>query len=145
MNSGRPRLDWIKTALRLAYEIADCRVQDPYRQVGCCGVKHNKDFVIGYNGPPPGIEIDWSNKKLRHPYIIHAEINVLNKVSPGDLEFIVVTHKPCPNCILAIKNKLLDIVYYCEEGTKNYQKYSNLSSEEMAATLKLQMVQINLE
>ena len=60
--TGRPRLSWEETALRLAYGIADYRSQDPYVQVGAAIIKQDNDIVVGYNGPPAGIEIDWSDR-----------------------------------------------------------------------------------
>jgi hypothetical protein len=65
----RTRKPWEETALILAETIAQCRSQDPYVQVGACAVLQDNSVCLGYNGPPPGVEIDWSEREHRGPRI----------------------------------------------------------------------------
>jgi deoxycytidylate deaminase len=61
----RKRKTWEETALVLAETIARCRSEDPYMQVGACAVLQDNSVSLGYNGPPPKIEIDWSDRDSR--------------------------------------------------------------------------------
>ena len=108
----RQRKSWEETALLLAETIADCRSQDPYEQVGACAVLHDNSVSLGYNGPPPKIEIDWSDRESRSARIIHAEINALRSVSPGQCQFMAVTLLPCRNCMTFIASKGVKRVVY---------------------------------
>jgi len=111
--NGRNRYDWITTSLILAEQIADLRCEDPYVQVGAVAVKKDKSFILGYNGAPSGVDIDWSDRDKRRPRVIHAEANALNYCRPGDeIEFLAVTHLPCKECIKLIKQKGIKTVYY---------------------------------
>jgi len=113
--TARERKTWEYTALELAYKIANCRSEDPYKQVGACAI-HKKGFRVelGYNGAPSGIEIDWSNRDERRKRVLHSEANVLNYVLPDEIEFIAVTHLPCPECIKLIANKRIKKVIFSE-------------------------------
>jgi len=110
----RERLSWEETALILAQTIAECRSQDPYVQVGACAVLQDDSITLGYNGPPPGIEIDWSERVERGPRIIHAEVNALRSVQPGQCRFLAVTLLPCRNCMTFIASKGIRRVVYRE-------------------------------
>jgi deoxycytidylate deaminase len=110
----RKRRSWEETALILAQTIAECRSQDPYVQVGACAVLRDNSVSLGYNGPPPGIEIDWSQREDRGPRIIHAEVNALRSVDPGQCKFLAVTLLPCRNCMTFIASKAVRRVVYRE-------------------------------
>jgi dCMP deaminase len=114
MTGGRQRLNWPETAIRLAFDIANYRSEDPWVQVGAAGIKHDKSIVLGYNGAPSKVNIDWSNRNARRPYVLHAEENVLNYVRPGEVEILAVTHLPCDRCIKLIAQKKIQKVYYSE-------------------------------
>ena len=101
----RNRKSWEETALILAETIADCRSQDPYIQVGACAVLQDNSVSLGYNGPPPKIEIDWSDRDSRLSRVIHAEVNALRSVGPGQCKFLAVTLLPCRNCMTFIASK----------------------------------------
>ena len=59
------RLDWEEYALELA-RVAALRSEDPFMKVGACVLRHDNSVAgLGYNGAPPGIEIDWSNRDER--------------------------------------------------------------------------------
>ncbi len=111
--NGRKRFDWVTTSLVLAEQIAALRCEDPYVQVGAVAVKRDRSIILGYNGAPSGVNIDWSDRDKRRPKVIHAEANALNFCKPEDkIEFLAVTHLPCPECIKLIKQKEIDTVYY---------------------------------
>lgn len=112
MTNGRPRLSWPDAAMNLAFNIAEYRSEDPWVQVGAVGIKHDKSLVLGYNGAPSGVVIDWSDRDARRPYVLHAEENVLNYVKPGELELLAVTHLPCEHCIKLIAQKKINTLYY---------------------------------
>ena len=110
--NGRTRLDWINTAIQLAHDIAHYRSEDPYVQVGACAIKHDSSIILGYNGAPSGVDIDWGNREERRKRVLHAESNVLNFVKPGEVKILAVTHLPCIECLKIIKQKKIDMVYF---------------------------------
>lgn len=110
--SGRDRLSWPETALKLAFNIAEYRSEDPYIQVGAVAVKHDGSILLGYNGAPSGVDIDWSDRDERRKRVLHAEANVLNFAKPDEVNFLAVTHLPCPECLKTIKQKKIKEVYY---------------------------------
>lgn len=110
--NGRKRLDWLKTAINLAHDIAKYRSEDPNVQVGACAIKHDSSIILGYNGAPSGIDIDWSNREEKRKRVLHAEANVLNFVKPGEVNILAVTHLPCIDCLKIIKQKKIYTVYY---------------------------------
>jgi dCMP deaminase len=93
------RLSWEQYALRLA-QTAALRSEDPYVQVGAVALRHDNSIGgIGYNGAPAGVDIDWSSRDSRRPYVIHAEPNALRYTRPGECYMLVTTLEPCSNCI----------------------------------------------
>jgi deoxycytidylate deaminase len=112
MMNGRNRLSWEETALNLAFDIAKYRSEDPYIQVGACVLKNDNSIILGYNGAPSGMSLDWSNRDKRRKWIFHAEANVLNRILPGETKLLAVTHMPCSDCLKIIKQKEIDVVYY---------------------------------
>src|SRR5512145_3273013 len=102
---ARKRKSWEETALILAETIAACRSQDPYVQVGACAVLQDHSVCLGYNGPPPGVEIVWSDREHRGPRVIHAEVNALRTVQPGQCRFLAVTMLPCRYCMTFLASK----------------------------------------
>lgn len=111
-STGRERLNWPETALRLAFDIAKYRSQDPFVQVGAVAIKVDGSLVVGYNGAPSGINIDWSDRDERRKRVLHAEANVLNFIKPKEASFLAVTHLPCSECIKLICQKQIRDVYY---------------------------------
>ena len=105
MMKPRKRQSWEETALVLAETIARCRSEDPYMQVGACAVLQDNSVSLGYNGPPPKIEIDWSDRDSRLARVIHAEVNALRSVGPGQCKFLAVTLLPCRSCMTFIASK----------------------------------------
>lgn len=110
--NGRKRLDWPKTAICLAAAIAYVRSEDPYVQNGAAVIKKDGTIVLGYNGAPSGVDIDWSDRDERRKRVLHAEANVLNNCLPGEVEILATTQLPCCECIKLIKQKKISTVYY---------------------------------
>jgi dCMP deaminase len=97
-----PRPSWEEYALRLA-EAAACRSEDPYVQVGAAVLRFdNSTAATGFNGPPSGVDIDWSDRDSRRPYVIHAEDNALRYCKPGEVWVVATTLSPCTDCLKLI-------------------------------------------
>lgn len=139
-NGGRERKSWSETAMVLAEQIADLRSQDPYLQVGACAIKQNGEFILGYNGSPAGVRVDWSDRDGRRKYMLHAEYNVMKRVQPEEVKILAVTHLPCANCMLNIADKKVFTVYYKgDHATDNYNYDERL---DMAKFLKINLIKI---
>jgi deoxycytidylate deaminase len=133
------RLTWEQTALNLAFDIAKYRSEDPYVKVGACIIKKDKSIVLGYNGAPKGMQMDWSNRDERRKWVFHAESNVLNRILPGEAELLAVTHIPCVDCLKVIKQKEIDTVYYSIRS----EQYSPAVVENMAGMFQIKLIQLN--
>jgi dCMP deaminase len=96
------RISWEEYALKLA-ETASIRSEDPYLKVGACVLRHDNSVAgLGYNGSPPGYEIDWSDRDSRRPFVSHAERSTLRYCKPGEAKLIAITLSPCQHCIMDI-------------------------------------------
>lgn len=108
------RPTWEEYALELA-RTASSRSQDPFIKVGACALRFDKSVAaLGYNGPPKGIEIDWSDREERRKRIVHAEMNCLAYCRPNEIELIAVTLLPCSSCINLIASYGIKRVIYGE-------------------------------
>lgn len=95
---------------------AALRSEDPYRQVGACAMRFDRTVVsLGYNGPPPGVDIDWEDRDHRRDYVVHAEVNALRFARPNEVSFIYTTSLPCDRCMLMIAAYGVAVVVYDEE------------------------------
>lgn len=104
-------------ALRLA-ETAALRSEDPKRQVGAALLRtDNTVAALGYNGAPPGVELPaawWEGPSPRpvHDYVIHAEVNALRYVRPGEATLLASTYLPCVDCLkTAVAQGVRTVVY----------------------------------
>jgi dCMP deaminase len=78
------RLTWPEYAMELA-KAAALRSEDPYRKVGACILRYdNTVAAIGYNGAPPGVEINWSDRDERRRRVSHAESAALRYIKPHE-------------------------------------------------------------
>lgn len=113
--NGRKRGNWEDLAMGLAKIAAEIRSPDPYVQVGACALRHDHSVAgVGYNAPPAGIEIDWSDRNERRKRIIHAEINALAMARPGECGLIAVTLLPCNSCLTVIARYGIKKIVYGE-------------------------------
>ena len=96
------RLDWEEYALELA-RVASLRSEDPYVIVGACVLRPDNSVAgLGYNGAPPGIDINWSDRDERRKRVVHAEVNALRYAVPGQCELLACTLLPCNDCLKTI-------------------------------------------
>jgi deoxycytidylate deaminase len=133
------RLSWEQTAINLAFDIAKYRSEDPYVKVGACIIKQDNSIVLGYNGAPAGMVMDWSNRDERRKWVFHAESNVLNRILPGEAKLLAVTHMPCVECLKVIKQKEINTVYY----SIRIPQYSPEVVDKMADMFQIKLIQLN--
>ena len=136
MMKPRKRQSWEETALVLAETIAECRSQDPYVQVGACAILKDNSVRLGYNGPPPGVEIDWSERESRGARVIHAEVNALRSVAPGECKFLAVTMLPCRHCMTFIASKGIRKIVYRDVYERDQLAF------ELAREFRIELVQM---
>ena len=111
-STGRQRPTWNEYLLILA-AAASQRSQDPWVQVGAIVARSDYSIVgSGYNGPPGGCEIDWSDRDARRQFVIHAEVNALAHAKPGEAKIIASTLLPCPACLTMIASYGVKEVVY---------------------------------
>ncbi|MAF24541.1 deoxycytidylate deaminase [bacterium] len=128
---SKGRLSWEKYALSLA-QASSLRSEDPYVQVGACVLRKDNSIIgVGYNGAPPGIDIDWSNRDERRKRVIHAEVNALRYASPGEGYLLACTHLPCNDCLkmiasYGIKKVIFGEVYERDSSSINLSKEFNI-------------------
>jgi deoxycytidylate deaminase len=91
------------------------RSEDPYIQVGCLVLRNDRSGGgFGYNGAPPGIDIDWSDRDQRRLRVVHAEVNALAYVRPGECDCAAVTLLPCQSCLTLLARYGIKTVWYGE-------------------------------
>jgi dCMP deaminase len=109
------KISWDKHALLLAWA-ATRRSEDPYMKVGACALGfHNEVLGVAYNGLAPNkIVTDdfWIDREKRRPFMIHAETNLLSRISPGQVKTIAITLQPCTGCAQAIASFGIKRVIY---------------------------------
>lgn len=99
-------------------DAASARSEDPYFQVGAVVLRSDNTVAsVGYNGAPSGVEIDWGDRDRRRDYVIHAEMNALRYVTPGEVAggLVACTHHPCATCLRMIAAYGLKRVVYRNE------------------------------
>ena len=113
------RIDWIRYALDLA-KVAATRSEDPHVKVGATILRKDHSVAsLGYNGVPPGIEINWSNRDERRKRVIHAEINALRYIKPQEGYILVCPLSPCRHCVQSIASYGIKMIFYEEEYDKD--------------------------
>jgi dCMP deaminase len=130
------RISWEEYALKLA-ETASIRSEDPYLKVGACVLRHDNSVAgLGYNGSPPGYEIDWSDRDSRRPFVSHAERSALRYCKPGEAKLIAITLSPCQHCIMDIAMFGIKKVVF-----RNFYERDEKSFE-IAHKFNIEMIQI---
>ena len=133
------RLDWEEYALELA-RVASLRSEDPFMKVGACVLRNDNSVAgVGYNGAPPGIEINWENRDERRRRVVHAEVNALRYVKPGEGELLACILLPCNDCLkmiasYGIKKVIFSDIYELDK-----------SSLSLAREFKIQLIQLTDE
>lgn len=106
----RPK--WPVYALALA-KTASLRSEDPYVKVGAVVLRYDNSVAgVGYNGAPPKVDIDWSDRDERRKRVLHAEVNALRYCRPGECGMLVSTLLPCTNCMQVIASYGINQVYF---------------------------------
>lgn len=101
--------------MRLATTAAE-RSEDPYHKVGCCLLRPDHTVAaLGFNGAPPGVDIDWTDRDARRVWVIHAEANALRYVRPGEVMLMASTMMPCTQCVLLAASYGIKEITYHEE------------------------------
>jgi dCMP deaminase len=109
------RLSWVDYGIELA-KTAALRSEDPFIQVGCCLFRPDNSIAsLGYNGAPPGVDIDWTDRDERRKRVIHAETNALKNIKPEEADRMFVTLLPCGDCIKNVASYGIKQVYYVKE------------------------------
>lgn len=108
----RNRPDWDTYGMLLA-NAAAMRSPDPFVVVGAAAFRKDHSVAsTGYNGALAGVEIDWTDREARRPFVVHAEENCLKYSSPGDVHYLYVTLLPCSKCLeLAAAHGVKEIIY----------------------------------
>lgn len=135
MNSTeRKRPSWDEYGMLLAMAAAE-RSPDPHVIVGAAAFRKDWSTVsTGYNGAPSGIEIDWTDRDKRRPFVVHAEENCLKYARPGEAYYLYVTLAPCKHCFkLALSHGVKEIVY---RDVYALDKYSIENAEREGVVLR---------
>ena len=134
--SGSTRLSWGEYALKLAQSASE-RSEDPYIKVGACVLRTDRSVAgVGYNGPPSGVNIDWSDRDERRKRVIHAEINALRYSIPGECSLLACTLLPCNDCLKTISAYGINQVIYKEVYDKD-QTSLDLAKEFRITLIKI--------
>ena len=132
------RIDWERYALSLA-KVAALRSEDPFVKVGACVLRHDNSVAsLGYNGAPPKVNIDWSDRDERRRRVIHAEANALRYVKPQECRLLACTLLPCNYCLKLISSYGIKEVVYIEEYDKD------CSSLTLASEFGINLKKINV-
>ena len=109
------RMVW---ALELA-QVASTMSEDPYKKVGAVAMRpDNSIAAVSYNGAPPNVEIDWSNRDERRVYVIHAETNLLRFIKPHECDRVALTLSPCVDCLKNMAAYGIKTIMYEEKYDK---------------------------
>ena len=114
------RLTWDQYALNIAHAVK-ARSEDPFLQVGAVLMRPDHSIAaVGYNGAPPGVDIDWSDRDNRRAHVIHAEANALRFVRPGEVHTVASTTLSCAQCMLLLSSYGIHRVVYSNELDARY-------------------------
>lgn len=132
------RLSWEEYALELARTAAR-RSEDPYVTVGACVLREDRTVAaLGYNGAPAGVVMDWSDRDARRLWVIHAEVNALRLVRPGEGSLIATTLAPCVECLKMIAAQRIRRVVF---GSTT-ERYDTNNIEFIAKAFNIELVQL---
>jgi dCMP deaminase len=133
------RIDKYTWWLLLA-ELASARSEDPWCKVGAVGIRDDGSIAgVSYNGAPPKIEIDWSDRDERRKYVVHAETNLLRYIKPNECPIIATTISPCFDCLKNLASYGVKEIYFKEY----YDKCDKKELQKMADLFKIDLYQCN--
>ena len=89
------------------------------RQVGAIAVKNNNILSFGFNGTPAGfLNTCEDDTGKTHPWVIHAEANLVSKAAAEGLSLcgstVYITTSPCDNCALLLIQARVNRVVFDE-------------------------------
>jgi dCMP deaminase len=114
------RLTWDQYALNIAH-VVKSRSEDPFLQVGAVLMRPDHSIAaVGYNGAPPGVELDWSDRDARRAHVIHAEANAFRFVRPKEVHTVAVTTLSCAQCMLLLSSYGVSRIVYSTELDPRY-------------------------
>jgi dCMP deaminase len=117
------RPDWDHYGMSLAHTAA-LRSEDPHYKVGASALRKDHSLLAtGYNGAPPGVNIDWSNRDTRRPFVCHAEVNCLKYARPGEVSHLYVSLSPCMACMAHIAAYGIKRVVYSARYTRETEAF----------------------
>ena len=129
------RIDKNEWFLELA-EVASKRSEDPYKKVGAIAIRpDNSIAAVSYNGAPPNIQIDWSDRDKRRKYVIHAETNLLRYIKPHECNRVAITLSPCIDCLKNLVSYGIQEIFFSEI-------YENIDYQELNDIADLYKVQL---
>lgn len=109
---------WDKRFFKIAEEVSTWS-KDPGTKVGCVLVDDNKRILsTGYNGFPAGFNdslIESMSRDKKLAFTIHAEVNAIINAAKNGVNIegstAYVTFHPCTNCISALINAGITIIF----------------------------------
>jgi len=116
--------------------------EDPYCQVGAVVLSERRLVVgTGYNGPPSGVELDWSDREDRRLFVIHAEANALRLARPADTinGSLAVTHFPCGPCVNLAAAYGIQQIYW--RNPPDWNTYPREPIDRIAHTAGIRLIQ----
>ena len=120
--------------MNLAFE-ASTRSEDPYVKVGGVALRYDHSVAaVSYNGAPPGIWINWSDRDERRKRVIHCEANLLRYIRPGECYLVATTISPCSSCLKHMVAYGIRTFIYAERYDKDDFVFT--LAKEFGATLK---------
>lgn len=128
--------------MMLAYMAAQ-RSPDPYVTVGAAAFREDRStLATGYNGAAPGVEIDWSDRDARRPFVVHAEYNCLKYATPGEAYYLYVTMLPCSKCLdiihaHGVKEVIYDQLYDKDMSSLNRAEKLNITMRQLSISNEL--------
>ena len=131
------RIDKVTWWLLLA-ELASERSEDPWCKVGAIGIREDGSIAgVSYNGAPPKVEIDWSDRDKRRQYVVHAETNLLRYIKPHECPIVATTISPCYDCLKNLASYGVKEIYFKEF----YEKCEKKVLQDMANLFNIDLYQ----
>lgn len=109
----------VLSTITLLEQYAKENSDDAETQVGAAVLdEQGRVLSTGYNHLPFCTEGLPNTRPEKYPYMIHAEVNALAYYNSHEGNVLLVTHKPCVECIKVIHaHKIKTVVYRHDYGT----------------------------
>lgn len=123
------RPNWLTYGLDIAETVA-ARSEDPYVKIGAVVMRDDHSIAgVGYNGPPPGVNIDWDDRDRRRDFIVHAEVNAFRDCLRRDVAggMVLVTGVSCIPCLAVVASMGIKHVCFRHE-LENYPSQRSIET-----------------